>query len=562
MKCALVGPPNVGKSTIFYRLVGRRVKIANYPGKTLSKAFGYFIEENTRIEISDLPGIFNIENPKDEDEKLAISDVINGDYDCVIVVGAPHAIKESLSILRYLAKIKRTIFVLNMVDLASPVIDENALSTKLGVPVIFTSAAKGTGIYKLRKIIKLNAAKIGEVPEINVEFKGSLWMEKLFTKSSIAIPTLIGILLGTLMIILFFIDGNTPFGNSPVALIPIIESFLDYIGNFLTIPNNPILTLFIVNGIWSGVSTVMTFIPYIAAVAFFMSLYEQTGLIGAFSIGIEKITTKLGIPPRSIIIFFMGASCNVPSLSAARALWGMKSRYLTALLVPYVPCAPRMALFLIIASAVLPPILVPLAVLLPYLASIIAIFFSFFIYRLIMGKPMAVERLPPTPIMLPNWRIIIIETWNYIKEFLKKLSLMIFATTILLWLPSVLGPHGITFNIENSWLAIAGKEIEFIFAPLGLPWQVSVMLMGGWIFKEVVLGLMALFGGFTLIKSLSIASALALMVFIAFYSSCIATLLSLAKIIGWHRALLSLIVQLVTAYIFSYITYSLISILG
>ena len=88
------------------------------------------------------------------------------------------------------------------------------------------------------------------------------------------------------------------------------------------------------------------------------------------------------------------------------------------------------------------------------------------------------------------------------------------------------------------------------------------MLMGGWIFKEVVLGLMALFGGFTLIKSLSIASALALMVFIAFYSSCIATLLSIAKIISWRRALLSLIVQFVVAYIFSYITYSLISILG
>jgi len=561
IKYALVGAPNVGKSMIFYRLVGRRVKIANYPGKTLSKDVGSFLEDENLVEISDLPGIFNAEDPKDEDERLALSDALNGNYDGVVIVGAPHVIKESLKLLRILAKEKRVIFVLNMVDIANPAIDEGTLSFRLGVPVVYTSAAKGMGIQKLRKFLADDAGTKADVPEMNVEFRGQLWKAKVLSRPAVAIPTLLGILLLTLMVLLIFVDGTTPFGDSPIALIPAIEPALDWVGQLLVIQGNPLLTLLLKNGIWSGVSVVILFIPYVAAVAFFMALYEQIGLIGALSSGVEKITSKFGFSPRSIVIAFMGASCNIPSMNATKVLWGKRSRILTALLVPYIPCAPRMALFIIIASVVLPSYLVPIAVLLPYFAMIIAIFLGFLIYRSIVGHPQEVEKLPPTPIMMPNWRIVGLRTWDYLVDFLKKLSLLIIGTTILLWLPSILGPGGITYDVGNSWLAIAGKALEPAFAPIGIPWQISVSLMGGWIFKEVVMGIIAEFGGPALLESLSIASALALMVFLAFYSSCIATLTALTRRVGLPLTLLSMIVQLALAFLFSYITFILISIL-
>jgi len=367
--------------------------------------------------------------------------------------------------------------------------------------------------------------------------------------------------LSTLMALLFLVDGTTPFGNSPFALIPVIEPTLDWIEEKLIIPENSILTLFLKNAIWSGISVVILFIPYVAAVAFFMALYEQTGLIGALSSGIEKITTKFGFSPRSVVILFMGASCNVPSISSTRIMWGKKSRTLTALLVPYIPCAPRMALFIIIASALLPSYLVPIAVLLPYLTTIVAIFLGILIYRSIVGSPQEVEKLPSTPIMMPNWHIVSLRTWDYLFDFIKKLSLMIMGTTFLLWLPTILGPGGITYDIKSSWLAIVGKALEHVFAPIGIPWQISVSLMGGWIFKEVIIGILAEFGGLTMLKSLSVASALALTVFIAFYSSCIATLTALARVVGWRYALLSLIIQLILAFLFFYITFYLISLL-
>ena len=551
IKYALVGPPNVGKSMIFYRLVGRRVKIANYPGKTLDKDIGSFRMGETVIEISDLPGIFNAENPKDEDEYLALSDAFKGNYQGIVVVGAPHVIKESLNILRIMAKKKKVIFVLNMVDLANPAIDEKTLSSMLGVPVVYTSAAKNIGIQKLKELLAGDMSIRTDVPEINVKFKSDIWRAKLLSKPSVAIPTLLGILLLTLMSLLILVDGETPFGDSPIALIPVIEPALDRVAGLLVIPGNPLLTLFLTDGIWSGVSVVILFIPYVAAVAFFMALYEQTGLIGALSSGVEKISARFGFSPRSIVIAFMGASCNVPSMTATKVLWGKRSRILTALLIPYIPCAPRMALFIMIASVVLPSYLVPIAFLVPYFATIIAILISFIIYHFIVGHPQEVEKLPPTPIMMPNWRIVGLRTWDYLADFLKKLSLLIIATSILVWLPSVLGPSGITYDVTNSWLGLAGKFLEPAFAPIGIPWQVSVSLMGGWIFKEVVIGILAEFGGVALLKSLSVASALALMVFLAFYSSCIATLTAMTKRVGLILTLVSVAVQLILAFIFS-----------
>ncbi|MGC8772359.1 MAG: FeoB small GTPase domain-containing protein [Conexivisphaera sp.] len=559
LRYALVGAPDVGKSTIFYRLAGRRVKIANYPGKTLGKEMGSFVEDGTVVEIFDLPGIFNAENPRDEDERLALSDALDGNYDGLVVVAAPHVISESIALLRLVARTRRTIFVINMVDLARPTLDEDAMSSELGVPVVYVSAAKGTGIHRLRTMLARGAGATATVPDVDIKFEGGLWRAKLLSRPAVAVPTLLGILLLTLMALLFLVDGTTPFGDSPVALLPAMEPLLDKVGELLVVPGNALLTLLLRDGIWSGVSTVLTFIPYVAAVAFFMALYEQTGLIGALASGVERLTSRLGLSPRSMLMAFMGASCNVPAISAAKVLWGRRSRALTALMIPYMPCAPRMALFIIIAAAVLPSYLVPLAVLLPYAATVVAALLAAAIYRAAVGRPQAVERLPPTPVMMPNWRIVGLMTWDYTRDFLYKLSLLILGVTVFLWLPSVFGPGGITLDVENSWLAIAGRALEPAFATIGLPWQISVALMGGWIFKEVVIGILAAFGGLKLLGSLSVASALALMVFLAFYSSCIATLAALVRVVGLRLTLFSVAMQLTLAFVFSYATYWLAS---
>lgn len=557
-RIALVGPPNVGKSTLFFALTGRYVKTANYPGKTLEVNVGRI--RGMDVEVADLPGVFNPRSPRDEDEKLALNAALNGGFDAVVVVGAPHALKEALELAEYLGRYKPVAFVLNMADLGRPDVPADALAAAMGIPVFYTSAAKRMGIAELVDFLK-RWSPSGPTPVKPVEVPlrpTTRAASAVFSRPWAAALALFALSVATVLFLLAALEGVLPWGAQTPGLLPALEPYLDAVPDLISSAGlPPLLTSFLVDGLWVGISALVSFLPYVLVAVALVAFYEETGIIGALTRTLESKLAALGIPGRGLLCLAVGATCNVPALSTAKVMWGRGNRLLTALLVPYVPCAARLSLFVAIAAAALAdkPYLVPLAVFAPYAVSALAILAASAIYRRAFNVRPAIEGLPPTPLMLPNWRIYLVKVRVYFTDFFKKAGLLIVLLPLALWPLTAFGPGGIAESPADSWMAIAGRSLGAVLEPLGIPWQISASLIAGYIFKEVVWGFMGAFGAIQLLPSLSLPSMLALLAFLAIYSACAATTASLARLVGWRLTLASLAFQLALGLAAAYAVY-------
>lgn len=557
-RIALLGPPNVGKSALFFALTGRYVKTANYPGTTLEINVGRI--KWTDVEIVDLPGVFNPRNPRDEDEKLALDAALKDSYDAVIVVGAPHALREALELAEIVSKHKPVAFVLNMSDIGKPEVDAKTLAAEMGVPVFYTSAVKRTGVAELVEFLKKWDPR-GPTPVKPVEIPlrpTARVAGAIFSRPWAAALALFAISTATVLLLMAALEGILPWGGQAPGLLPTLERYLDAVPELISSAGlPPLLTSFLVDGLWTGISALVGFLPYVLVALVIVVFYEETGIIGALTRAVESKLVALGVPGRGLLCLAVGGICNVPALSITKVMWGRGNRLLTALLVPYVPCAARLSLFVAIATAALAerPYLVPFAVFIPYAVSALIILAASAIYsRALRARP-RVEGLPPTPLMLPNWNIYAIKIWHYFKDFFKKAGLLIALLPSVLWPLTAFGPGGLAASPADSWMAIAGEHLGAVLAPLGIPWQISASLIAGYIFKEVVWGFMEALGATALLPSLSLPSVLALLVFLAVYSACIATTSSLIKLVGWRATLASLAIQLALGLAAAYVVY-------
>ena len=555
----MVGPPNVGKSTLFYALTGRYVKTANYPGKTLELNVGYV--RRYGFEVVDLPGVFDPWSPKDEDEKLAVEEALSEKYDAVVVVGAPHAMREALILAEFLSSRKPVVFVFNMADLGTPEARPEELSAKWGIPVFYTSAARRRGVEELARFLA-SWAPAGPTPvkleeEMSVKPAARL-AGAIFSRPWAAFTLLIVLSVATVLGLLAALEGILPWGAEVPGLLPLVEPYLDLVPEYIRALGLPAwLTSLLVDGAWTGVSAFVTFIPYVVAAVALVTFYEESGVIGALARTLERRFASLGIPGRGLLCLAVGSTCNVPAISTVKVMWGRGNRVLTALLVPYVPCAARLSLFVAVAVAVLAnrPYLIPLAVFLPYAVSGVVILTASLIYRRTLRVAPRVEGLPPTPLMWPSGRIYALKVWAYLKDFLTKAGPLIVLLPLALWPFTAFGPGGFTEDMSHSWLAVLGQALAAAFEPMGISWEIATSLIAGYIFKEVVWAFMEALGAVDLLTTLSLPSALALLVFLAFYSACIATTAMLIRQVGLRLTALSLVVQLLLGLAFAYATY-------
>lgn len=272
-----------------------------------------------------------------------------------------------------------------------------------------------------------------------------------------------------------------------------------------------------------------------------------------------------------LIYMMAGAGCNIPAIAATGAIPSSRDRTLTALLIPYVPCTPRLLIISLIAAAVMPQ-LVGIAVALPFAFALIAVAISSRILgstSRALGKPSPYAYELP-PLVLPIHRAFLKKVWHYTYEFIRWAGVLIVAFVIIMWFLSVSGPAGIVGPealgnpelLRTTWLGIAGGLFSPLLNPIGIPWEVSAALAYGYIFKEVILGaLVVLYGlgeeGLThvLAGALSLPSALALIVFTTFYSPCIATIATEARAAGWRLTAVNTAPQFLLATALAYSTY-------
>jgi ferrous iron transport protein B len=560
---AIVGPVNVGKSSLFYALTGFYVKTANYPGTTVEIHKAYLRRDGEKIEIVDLPGVLNPENPLDEDEKIAMKEIAEGSYDGVVVVAAPHAVGNALKIAEVAGKYKPVAVVFNMADLWTPPYSEEELSKALGVPVVYVSATKRSGVDKLVKLL-VEGLPRGTPRPIKLEPPATAAVKSsVLARPVLALLTLVALGFAAALFLMAVVEGITPWGAElPVSIVQLLDAVDGAVSSWILENLGGLAGRFVAEALWGTLLTLLTISVYVFVALSLITLYEDSGVIALLSRSLERQLTRLGIPPRGVVCLFVGASCNVPAVATARVLWGRSNRVLTALLLPYVPCVARLAIFAAVATAAFAhmPYLIPLAVFLPYVVAFLVVLLASLIYRRVLGLGAAAGgEVPPSPILLPNLRIYALKVAAEFREFFHKVAPPLVAVMLALWPLQAFGPHGVAEDVSHSYLAMAGQAMQPLFGPLDMPWELVMPLIGGWIFKEVVLGLLEATGGLQLLPSLPLPAVFAYLVFTAMYSACIATLSSIYKTVGLRLTLLSVAANLLLAYVAAYLTYFTLS---
>jgi len=354
---------------------------------------------------------------------------------------------------------------------------------------------------------------------------------------------------------------STALGSLPVS--SLVEY---YVGN-------DILRSLLLDGVWNGLATLIDFIPYVFGVAFLIAFIEDSGLITRISFPIERWLRRIGIPSRGLIYLIAGSGCNIPAITATRAMPSTRDRVLTALMIPYIPCTARFVIISLIAAAVIPH-LMGLIVVLPYAVALIGVIMISNTAKIRLrfigkGVPYAYE-LPP--LTIPLYKSFIKKVWYYTYEFILRAGVLIIVFIIVMWLLSITGPSGIIgpsalknpVLLKRTWLGIVGNAMSPLLSPIGIPWQVSASLVYGYIFKEVVLSTLALLYGveegglaYAIKSFITLPSAVALIVFVTFYSPCIATLITESRIVGVKLTIINTILQFILALTLACIAYYL-----
>ena len=297
---------------------------------------------------------------------------------------------------------------------------------------------------------------------------------------------------------------------------------------------NPVVHSLIVDGIFAGVGSVLSFLPIIVVLFFFLSILEDSGYMARIAFVMDKLLRKIGLSGRSFVPMIIGFGCSVPAIMATRTLSSERDRKMTILLTPFMSCSAKLPIYAFFVSAFFPEYgaLVMCAL---YLGGIVIGILVALLYRKTLFRGDAV----PFVMELPNYRLpglknVMQLLWEKAKDFLQKAFTVIFLATICIWF---LQKFDIHFNIvadsKDSMLALISNGLVPLFAPLGLgDWRICTSLISGVMAKESVISTLEILFGGNVQAALSDAAAASLLVFSLLYTPCVAALASIRRELG------------------------------
>ena len=380
----------------------------------------------------------------------------------------------------------------------------------------------------IEKVCKATVVK----PKESKEHTRSVKIDKFLTGKYTAIPALIGI-----MGLVFYLTFNVVGAFLSEILEMGISWLTDLIAGVLTAANvNEVLQSLVIDGICSGVGSVIGFLPTIVTLFFFLSLLEDSGYMARVAFVMDKLLRKIGLSGRSIVPMLIGFGCTVPGVMASRTLPSERDRKMTILLTPFMSCSAKLPIYAFFAKAFFPEhsalVMVGL-----YFFGIIMGIVAAFLLRSTMFKGEAV----PFVMELPNYRMpgaknVCQLLWEKAKDFLQRAFTVIFIATILIWfLQSFDLRLNLVADSQDSILAVVSSVIAPIFAPLGFgDWRISTALITGFMAKEsVVSTLTVLIGaGGNVLDMMTPFTALGLLVFCLLYTPCVAAVASVKQELG------------------------------
>lgn len=397
----------------------------------------------------------------------------------------------------------------------------------------------------IEKLVKQTVVK----PRESKERERSRKIDRLLTGKYTAIPMFV-----LIMVAIFVLTFNFFGAWLQAALEYGIEALTAVVDTALTAAGvNDALHSLIIDGIFSGVGGVLSFIPIIVVLFFFLSLLEDTGYMARVAFVMDKILRKLGLSGRSIVPMLIGFGCTVPAVMSSRTLPSERDRKMTIMMTPFMSCTAKLPIYGFFTAAFFPThgglVMTLLYVTGIVVGIVVALISKNSVFK---GEPV------PFVMELPNYRMpgaknVLHLLWDKAKDFLKRAFTVIFIATIVIWFLQTFDLHlNMTADSSASILAVIAGKIAPVFAPLGFgDWRVSTALISGFIAKEsVVSTLTVLFGSTDAIAAvLTPVAVAALLVFCLLYTPCAAAIASVKQELGGKWAICMVVLQCVVAWI-------------
>ena len=402
-------------------------------------------------------------------------------------------------------------------------------------------------------------------PHESKEHKRSMDIDRILTGKYTAIPCFLGIM-ALVFVMTFSLIGGT--------LSSLMELGVQWVTNLIDLgltawDINPVVHDLVVNGVCAGVGSVLSFLPTIVTLFFFLSILEDTGYMARVAFVMDRPLRKLGLSGRSFVPMLIGFGCSVPAVMATRTLSSERDRKMTILLTPFMSCSAKLPIYTMLVSAFFPRSLQPLAMIGLYLLGILC----GILYALILKHTAFSGEPVPFVMELPNYRLPSAKSvgqliWEKAKGFVQKAFTIIFAASVIIW---VLQTFDIRLNVaatpEVSLLALLGSLISPIFKPLGFgDWRASTALITGFTAKESMVSTLTLLLGGDPSRITTLFSPFTATVFLVFtllYTPCVAAISTVKHEMGSAKAAaVTVVLQCAIAWVVAFLVRLLGTLVG
>lgn len=523
---ALVGSPNVGKSTLFNRLTGARRAVGNWPGTTVEVGRGPARSGSIEFDVIDLPGAYSLD-PLSPDEELTRDLLVDGAGDLrpevVVVVVDAARLSRSLYLVRQLRETdQRVVVAVSMTDVArrrGVVVDPESLSVAIGAPVVLIDPRHADCREEL--ITVAERARLAPVPaplehpvgsEIEaadvrfawiasvveegtsrVDVRSTPWSDRI---DRLAVSPVVGPLLFLAVMWVVFQLTTTvaaplqdwldwffsgPVTDAAVAMLSAVGLESTWVRGL------------VVDGLIAGVGMLLTFVPLMAIMFALLALLEDSGYLARAAVVTDRLMRMIGLPGRAFLPLVVGFGCNVPAISATRILPNARSRILTALLVPFTSCSARLAVYVLVASIFFPQN-AGSVVFVMYVLSILFVVVVGLALRATLWRTMGTEPLvlDLPPYQRPTLRLTAAVTWLRLSGFLRTAGGIIVVTVTAVWfLQAVPASGDYSFGevpVADSVYATGAQVVAPVFTPAGFgTWETTSALIVGFVAKEAVI---------------------------------------------------------------------------
>ena len=615
LKILLVGNPNTGKTTLFNSLTKSNEHVGNWHGVTVSEKEKPFSAFEKKFVLVDLPGLYSL-TPLSYEEEVASKYIFENSSCPIINICDINNLKRNLFLTLQLKEVSSEIILFvntfqnikNNKTLKEKIKQAESVLKKLDIKFFIGNAENKKDIEKFKKMIlnlKLNSNN--QIKKIEKKFKkennlnflhenreaflkinscfgseikrerayGNSKLDKILLNKYLALPIFFGIL---------FLVFYLTFFSLGAALSDLLRELIQNVigGQIVSWLRSVCSVAWVVDlvetGIIGGVGSILSFLPQVILLFFFLSLIEDSGYLARVAFLFEDIFAKVGLSGKSVYSLLMGFGCSTTAALTARNMEDKNAKIKTAILTPYMSCSAKLPIYAVIGGAFFGASNVLIIFGLYMLGVVVAILLSLFLEQKVLKSKAQSFILEFPAYRIPSPKRTFKILWENVKLFLIRIGTVIFSLNLIVWLLQSFsfGFKFVPTEGGTSMLKAIGTVIAPIFIPLGFGnWGAASALIAGLAAKEIIVSSIAMFNGVDVLgdsmksqtmrsitSPLSVvfftpASALSFMVFCLLYSPCLATISVFKKEIGGKWTAISVALQFAIAYILALLTYNI-----